>query len=212
MMKWLTVFSLIALTSMSIPDVYAATSDTEEMTGITMIHTMNDNREIRSSEVLRIGDVERVYYIASDQGTDVFCILSQQADGLWEYDAQTSGILPKDSADKPHIAFDNTERVYITYHPGETWDASVFTYAVTLVIENGVWYVESVDFGKLHSDGLIFNATIVNLGTEITSEYSFDTNTEQVLSSTEKDNALNKIKVGDFSLDDFEKRVGIAHQ
>ena len=88
----------------------------------------------------------------------------------------------------------------------------MFTNAVTLVVEKGVWYVESVDFGKLHSDSLIFNATIVNLATGITSEYSFDTITEQVLSSTEKANTLDKIKVDDFCLAVFVERIANAHQ
>ena len=212
MLKRLVIFSLIALMYVSIPNAYAAMPSNKEIEGITAIRAMNENREIRISCALRVGDVERVYYIASDKGTDVFCILSKQVDGLWDYDAQTSGILPKDSTDTPHIAFDNAERVYITYTPGKSWDTSVFTYAVTLVVEKGVWYVESVDFGKLHSDSLIFNATIVNLATGITSEYSFDTITEQVLSSTEKANTLDKIKVDDFCLAVFVERIANAHQ
>lgn len=214
MLKWLVVLPLIVSLFMPMSEVCAIEpeSDFANEKSLEMIRAMNDNRKIRASEALTKGDIERVYYIASDQETDVFCILNKQADGLLVRDVETSKILPADSVDTPQIAFDNDQRVYITYYPGEIQNTSVFSYGITLVIENTIWYVESVAFGSLHTDTQVFEATVVNLATKNTSTYSFDTKTEEIISSIEKTNNLHKIKVSDFSLENFEKSIGLNNK
>ena len=203
----LKAISLILTLLIAMSGVCAIGSESNfvNMDGIEMIRSINDHRKIRTCEVMTIGALERVYYIASDQEKDVFCILNKQADGTLVRDVETSQILPADSVDTPQIAFDNDQRVYITYYPGDIQTTSVFSYGITLLIENTIWYVESVAFGGLQPDSRIFEATIVNLAEKNTSTYSFDTITEEIISSHEETNHLQKIKVSDFSLDIFKK-------
>lgn len=203
----LKAISLILTLLMAMSGVCAIQSESNfvNMDGVEMIRSINDHRRIRACEVMTIGTIQRVYYIASDQEQDVFCILNKQADGTFARDVETSQILPENNVDTPQIAFDNDQRVYITYTPGDIQTTSVFSYGITLLIENSIWYIEGVAFGSLDADSRIFEATVVNLATQNTSAYSFDTITEEILSSDEVTNNLHKIRVSDFSLDIFKK-------
>lgn len=181
--------------------------DSDNKESIEMIRSMNDNRDIRSSKTLNMGNIERAYYVATDGEKDVFCIQSRHNNGVWERDIETSKLLPTNSMQTPTIAYDNDERVYITYYPDDKLSLSIFSYAYTLVYEAPIWYVESVSFGKLDEGSQLFKATIINLAKGTTSTYSFNTKSEEIVASRETANNQKKIKVSEFVLSDFISRI-----
>ena len=173
--------------------------------GQDIIRAQNDNRNIRVSKELIIGAVERVYYVASDQTGNAFCILSKRSDGLWERDVETYTLLPKDITETPFIAYDNEKRVYITYYPNNKENTSIFLYGFTLYFDDFDRYVESVSYGDFDDAAQVFKATVINLATHTTSTYSFDKATEQVLNSEETPNHFKMLKASEFSLVEFKQ-------
>jgi len=173
--------------------------------GQDIIRAQNDNRNILVSKELVIEAVERVYYVTSDQAGNAFCILSRHSDGFWGWDVETYNLLPKDIPETPYIDFDNVQRVYITYYPDNKVSTSIFLYGFTLLWEDFDWYVESVSFGDFSNAAQVFKATVVNLGSRITSIYSFDQTTEQVLNSEETPNHFKMLKASEFSLVEFKQ-------
>lgn len=105
----------------------------------------------------------------------------------------------------PYIDFDNVQRVYITYYPDNNISTSIFLYGFTLLWEDFDWYVESVSFGEFSNAAQVFKATVINLGSRITSIYSFDQTTEQVLNSEETPNHFKMLKASEFSLVEFKQ-------
>lgn len=203
--KWLLllaciVFSFLPMVSFGGTDPIL---DAVDEGSIALIRAMNDNRDIRSSKVLNMGNTERVYYVATEGEEDVFCIQSRHNNGAWERDIETSTLLPKNSMETPTIEYDNDQRVYITYYPDDKFSLSIFSYAYTLVYETPVWYVESVSFGKVDESSQLFKATVIHLATGTTSTYSFNTQTEEIIASKETANNYKKMKVSEFILSDF---------
>ena len=200
---------LCLLTFLLIPFVVHASAYQEQgimsKEGLNMIQALNDNRNIRVSKELIIGAVERVYYVASDQTGNAFCILSKRSDGLWERDVETYTLLPKDITETPFIAYDNEKRVYITYYPNNKENTSIFLYGFTLYFDDFDWYVESVSYGDFDDAAQVFKATVINLATHTTSTYSFDKATEQVLNSEETPNHFKMLKASEFSLVEFKQ-------
>lgn len=178
--------------------------------GLDMVQALNDTRDIRVSKELSVGVVERVYYVAKDQVGNAFCIISKHSDGSWERDLETYKLLPKEITETPFIDYDNDQRVYITYYPSNKENTSIFLYSFTLLFENNDWYVESVSYGDFDHETQVFKVSVVNLATSVTSKYSFDQATEQILSSDEIPNHLKTIKARDFSLQDFNQSVGLG--
>ena len=177
--------------------------------GLNMIQTLNDQRNILVSKELAIGTVERVYYVASDQTGNAFCILSKHSDGFWGRDVETYRLLPKDIAETPYIAYDNEQRVYITYYPDNKENTSIFLYGFTLFFDSIDWYVESVSYGDFDDATQVFRAAVINLATHTTSSYTFDQTTEQILNSEETSNHLKMLKVSEFSLEEFNQSVDL---
>lgn len=177
--------------------------------GLNIIRDFCDDRNILDSKELSIGTINRVYYVASDKQGNALCILSQHSNGSWKRDVETYTLLPKDLPEIPFIAFDNDQRVYITYYPNNKEDTSVFLYGFTLLYKDFDWYVESVSFGGFDDTTQVFKATVVNIETQTTSKYTYDQTTEQILHSEETKNHLNMRKVREFSLIDFRKYLDL---
>ena len=175
-----------------------------------MIKALNDNRNILVSKELAIGAVERVYYVASDQTGNAFCILSKHSDGLWGRDVETYNLLPKNSSETPYIAYDNVQRLYITYYPNNKENTSIFLNGFTLLFDDFDWYVESVSYGDFDDATQVFKATVFNLASHTTSTYSFDQTTEQVLNSEETPNHLKMLKASEFSLVEFKQSIDLT--
>lgn len=175
--------------------------------GLDVIRAMGEKREIRASARLRGDAAERVYYVASGEDRDVFCVLARRDGGAWALEAEAGGLLPRGIAERPHIDFENEQRVYLTYYPEDKPSASLFLYGFTLLARGGQWYVEGVSFGGLDAEARVFHATAVNLAGKNTSVYAFDLTTEEILSSREIPNNLRMVKADDFSLEDFMKSV-----
>lgn len=209
LMKWLLLLTCTVFLSLASFGCAEQIIDSVDKESIEMIRAMNDNRDIRSSKTLNMDNTERVYYVATEDEKDVFCIQSRHNNGAWERDIETSALLPKNNTGTPIIEYDSDQRVYITYYPDDKLSLSVFTYAYTLVYEAPIWYVESVSFGKLNENSQIFKATIINLATGINSTYSFNTKTEEIIDSKEIASNHKKIRVSEFVLSDFMNKIGL---
>lgn len=208
-LKWFSLIACLLFLPMAVFGQYDIKHDVHNKEDIEMIQSMNDKRKIRSSKTLNIGNIERIYYVAADGATDVFCIQSKYNNGVWKRDIETSALLPASSTETPFIDFVDNQRVYITYYPDDKLSQSVFSYAYTLVYEESTWYVESVSFGKLDEGIHLFKATVVNLAQGLTSTYSFDTKSEEIVASEEAPNNQKKIRVADFVLSDFISKIAL---
>ncbi|MGI6696344.1 MAG: hypothetical protein ACOX6O_08960 [Christensenellales bacterium] len=95
--KWLLLLACIVLLFLPMASFGRAgqTLDSVDKESIKMIRATNDNRDIRSSKTLNMGNTERVYYVATEGEEDVFCIQSRHNNGAWERDIETSALLPK---------------------------------------------------------------------------------------------------------------------
>lgn len=177
--------------------------------GQEVIRALGDARDIRAAARLAEDGLERIYYVAAEGGADVFCVLARRNGGDWAREAEAVELLPRGMAETPRIAFENDRRVYITYYPDDVVSTSIFLFGLTLAREGGRWYVEAVSFGSPDAEKGIFKALVVNLAMKTTSEYAFDVESEELVSSRESPNKLNPLRADGFSLDDFRSSIGI---
>lgn len=112
-------------------------------------------------------------------------------------------------AETPRIAFENDRRVYITYYPDDVVSTSIFLFGLTLAREGGRWYVEAVSFGSPDAENGVFKALVVNLAMKMTSAYTFDVESGEIVSSGEFPNNLSPAGADGFSLDDFKSGIGM---